>query len=224
MTSFFVTGTDTDAGKTHVSRALLLAAREEGLTCAGYKPIESGCPRANAPGHDAIALSLAAGTAPLTTYTFVPPIAPHIAASRAHVEIKIAHIRETAQGLNRDTEFFLVEGAGGFLVPLSRTSSIADLATALAFPVLLVVANRLGAINHALLSIEAARHRSLKIAAIILSEVESGAGAGLENHETIEQFGQVPVFDLPHCNTPTQMAKAATPILQTILAANSSQP
>ena len=216
MTSFFVTGTDTDAGKTYVSRALLLAAREAGLTCAGYKPIESGCPTADEPGHDAIALSIAAGTKPLTTYTFAPPIAPHIAASRAGIEIELERICTAAQELQHKTEFFLVEGAGGFLVPLSSSYSIADLATQLNFPLILVVPNRLGAINHALLSIEAAHHRNLEIAAVILSEVERGAGSGLENQKSIEQFGHVPVFDLPHCTTSTAMAKAATPILKTL--------
>ncbi len=213
MMSFFVTGTDTDAGKTHVTRALLLAARTRGLACAGYKPIESGCPRSHAPGHDATALAAAAGTAPLTTYTFVPAIAPHLAARRAAVTIDVQRICEQASQLQQASEFFLVEGAGGFLVPLSATSSTADLATELQLPLILVAANRLGTINHTLLTLEAARHRNLQIRAVILSEVIAGAGHGLENQEAIEEYGQVPVFELPHCTGDTEMAHAAQPIL-----------
>ena len=216
MMGFFVTGTDTDAGKTHVTRALLLAARNLGLTCAGYKPIESGCPNSNAPGHDASALAAAAGTAPLTTYTFGPAIAPHLAARRAAVTIDVDRICDRTRQLKVDSEIFLVEGAGGFLVPLSATSSTADLAVALKLPLILVAANRLGAINHTLLTIEAARHRNLDIRAVVLSEVTAGAGHGLENQNAIEEHGQVPVFEFAHCTGDVELAHEAAPILEAI--------
>jgi len=216
MMGFFVTGTDTDAGKTHVTRALLLAARSLGLRCAGYKPIESGCPNSNAPGHDASALAAAAGTAPLTTYTFLPAIAPHLAARQAGITIDVDHICERTSALQQASEFLLVEGAGGFLVPLSEHCSTADLAAGLQLPLLLVAADRLGAINHTLLTIEAARHRNLDIRAVILSEVTAGAGHGLENRNAIEEYGQVPVFELAHCTGDAELAHAAQPILEAL--------
>jgi dethiobiotin synthetase len=216
MMSYFVTGTDTDAGKTHVSRALLLAAKRQSLSCAGYKPIESGCPTAGSPGNDAIALSIAAGTEPITTYTFAPPIAPHIAARRAKQEIAVGRIVATTRRLQGETDFLLVEGAGGFLVPLSSTASMADLAKELQLPLLIVTADRLGAINHALLSIEAAKTRNLEIAALVLTEVYKGAGDGLENRQSIAQFGQVPVYELPHCDGDEPMADAAMHIFEAL--------
>ncbi len=217
MTAFFVTGTDTDAGKTHASCALLFAARRRQLSCAGYKPIESGCPVDGSPGHDAMALGSAAGTEPITTYTFAPPIAPHIAAQRAGKSVVLEPILTRAAELQDNTDFFLVEGAGGFLVPISGNASMATLAQELQLPIIIVAPNRLGAINHSLLTIEAARARGLSIAAVVLSAVANGAGDGLENRQSIAQVGEVPAYELPHCNTDLDMAMAAEPILNALL-------
>lgn len=199
--SFFVTGTDTNVGKTFVSCALLRTARAMGLVSIGYKPIESGCPTAEEPGLDAQALARAAGSEPHTTYMFAPPIAPHTAARQSGVQIDIARIKRRAIELRKQADFLLIEGAGGFLVPLNETQNISDLGTALHVPLILVAANKLGAINHTLLTIEAARTRKLPLAAVILTEPQPGLGDGLANLDAIRDYAGVTVFEFPHGST-----------------------
>lgn len=218
MTAFFITGTDTDAGKTHVSRALLMAARTRGLRVAGYKPIESGCPEADMPGLDAQSLGEAGGHAPITTYRFGPAISPHLAAARAGVEIDMERIVDQARKLDADHDIVLVEGAGGLLVPISETESMADLATRLALPMIIVAADRLGSMNHSLLTLEAARHRGLDVAALVLSETRLGSGRGLENAAAIRAHGHVNVHAFVHNETARDMILAGAGLLDALLA------
>lgn len=177
MKRFFVVGTDTGVGKTTVSVALLTAARHMGHTTAALKPAESGCTRGEDGTllpNDAQAL-LSASTSQrhlseVCCYRFEQPVAPGVAAADIGEPIDMSRIVSTARTIeNNQPDLFLVEGAGGLLVPLSSTHLIADLALMLTYPVLIVARAGLGTINHTLLTLEVARARGLSIAGFIFS-------------------------------------------------------
>ncbi|MDI5987118.1 dethiobiotin synthase [Halomonas sp. M4R5S39] len=162
MPAYFVTGTDTDAGKTLVTTGLLALARRRGLSTLGLKPIASGCERTADGLRNADALALQAQCAPAQPYAainpfaFAPAIAPHLAARRAGVALGLDDLVDPlrpmlalARGLT------LVEGAGGWRVPLNEDEDLAGLAGRLGLPVILVVGLKLGCLNHARLTAEA---------------------------------------------------------------------
>lgn len=156
--TLFVTGTDTGVGKTAVAVDLIHALRGRGLRVAGMKPVAAGCE----PGmlnEDVAALMAAsnvdASLSCVNPYSFTPPIAPHIAAEQAGVQIDIAIIAQAHAQLARQADYVVVEGAGGWRVPLGAQTDMADLAESLDSAVILVVGMRLGCLNHALLSAEA---------------------------------------------------------------------
>jgi dethiobiotin synthetase len=168
---YFVTATDTDAGKTFVTAALLAGAARRGLRAAGLKPVAAGAePTAEGLRNgDALTLMGAASAAfpyeQVNPLCLAPPIAPHIAAREAGITLDVAGVLAACRPLlHSDLDLLLVEGAGGWRVPLNATETLADLARALGFPVILVVAMRLGCINHALLSAEAIRADGLTLA------------------------------------------------------------
>jgi len=191
MPAFFVTGTDTEVGKTFCSAALLRAARLKGLPALGLKPIAAGCERTagGLRNEDALALIAAAETsldyAIVNPFALEPAIAPHIAAAEADVlleaETVAAHCKAhlPAEGLN------LVEGAGGWLVPLNENQSFADIASALTLPVILVVRLQLGCINHALLTAQAVQQSGLRLAGWVANEGPAGMDRQQENVETL---------------------------------------
>ena len=151
---FFVTGTDTGVGKTLIACALLHAFAAAGRSVVGMKPVAAGSEAGRWADVEALA---AASTvrAPgklVNPYAFDPAIAPHIAAGLAGVRIDIETIARAYQDLAHRADTVLVEGVGGFLVPLNERETAADLARRLALPVVLVVGMRLGCINHALLT------------------------------------------------------------------------
>lgn len=165
--AFFVTGTDTEVGKTFVSVRLLHALRRAGKTALAMKPVAAGCV-ATAEGwrnEDVEALRDAASFPVereiMNPYLFLPPISPHLAAAEAGVAIEMDVLRRRLETLKAQSGLVLVEGAGGWLSPVSDTATMADLAAALELPVLLVVGLRLGCLNHALLTFEAMRRSGL---------------------------------------------------------------
>ena len=170
MRNFFITGTDTDAGKTFVTCALLQAFAMRGLTAIPMKPIAAGT--INIDGlqvnTDVLALREAAATkaslADINPYCFSEPIAPHLAATHENVVVDMAVIRAAFDRLSEEADTVLVVGAGGFLVPLSETQSMAEIPRALSLEVILVVGMRLGVLNHALLTVEAIQARGLTLA------------------------------------------------------------
>jgi dethiobiotin synthetase len=171
-----VTGTDTGVGKTWVSCGVLRAARAAGLRVAARKPAETGCePDAQGElvGVDAVALHAAAGAdEPLDAVCPIrlpDPLAPSFAARRAGVTIDVPATVVACRSRAREVDLLLVEGAGGLLVPLAGRYAFADLAHELGARVLLVVGARLGAINHALLSLEVANARGLPVAGIVVN-------------------------------------------------------
>ncbi|MGB0712563.1 MAG: dethiobiotin synthase [Gammaproteobacteria bacterium] len=160
MTSpgFFITGTDTDVGKTVVSRALVARLVDHGLRVAALKPISAGCERTpeGLRNDDALQLMAAANVSlPYDTvnpFAYEPPIAPHIAAQRADRPMDIARCVGTLNEARSQADLCIVEGAGGWLVPINAQDTLEDLALALGLPVVLVVGIRLGCLNHAQLS------------------------------------------------------------------------
>lgn len=176
MTAIFVTGTDTGAGKTAVTRALARAARAAGLRVRVLKPIETGCERgpdgALVPA-DALSLAEAAGDgAPVTRlcpYRFALPAAPEVAAAAEGVTIELAPIADALARAAKDADLVLVEGAGGLLVPILPGLDMAGLAARFDLPVIVAARAALGTINHTLLTLEAARARELRVLGVVVS-------------------------------------------------------
>ena len=177
---FFVTGTDTGVGKTVASAGLLRAWRSQDHAVAGLKPVASGCERTAGGLRNEDALALARESSRdwpyevVNPYALEPAIAPHLAAAEAGIEVGLERIRAAFRRLQRDTEVVVVEGAGGFLVPLAPALAMPDLAVDLGLEVILVVGLRLGCLNHAFLTAEAIRHRGLGFAGWIGSQVDPG--------------------------------------------------
>ena len=214
--AYFVTGTDTEVGKTCAAAALLYAWRQRGRTVAAMKPIASGC-RNTAEGlrnADAEMLLAECSTTHsygcMNPYAFEPPIAPHIAAAEAGVTIEIDPSVRQAQQLAEGTDRFVVEGVGGWRVPLGGALTTADLAVALAYPVIVVVGIRLGCINHALLTLESIGHRELPIAGWIANEVDPECARIDDIIETIGTCCAAPLLGrIPHL-TDSSPARVAT--------------
>jgi dethiobiotin synthetase len=190
----FVTGTDTGVGKTLVSVALVRALVNHGLRVSAMKPIASGAEHTSGGLRNADALTLAEainvsvpyGT--LNPYCFEPAISPHIAAEEAKIEVDIGTIRARFDELSRGAEFVIVEGAGGWLAPISRTQSMADLVAALEIPVLLVVGLRLGCLNHAALTREAIEARGTPFAGWVANAIDPELQRPDENLATLERL------------------------------------
>lgn len=215
MNSYFVTGTDTGVGKTLVSAALLhtLAARHPRVV--GMKPVAAGTVRHGdgRASEDALALRAASTCAvppELDNPILLPdPLSPHIAAERAGVRIDIEHLVRCYRELARRADAVVVEGAGGFHVPLSDSRTGADLAQALALPVVLVVGLRLGCLNHALLTAQAIRARGLLLAGWVANHVDPAMQAPQENIAWLQRQLAAPLLaDIAHQDTPDPRAIA----------------
>lgn len=163
---FFVTGTDTGVGKTLIACALLRAFAAAGRSAVGMKPVAAGSEAGRWADVEALAAasSVRAPMTLLSPYAFEPAIAPHIAAELAGARIEIETIARAYDELSRLAEVVVVEGVGGFLVPLDARNTAADLAQRLALPVVLVVGMRLGCLNHALLTRAQIEARGLRCA------------------------------------------------------------
>lgn len=210
---FFITGTDTGVGKTLVSAALLLNARAFGLRAVGVKPVSAGCTRVNGRlvNDDALLLqrlsSVQLDYADINPVTFEPAMAPHIAAARAGVTLNAATLAAHVSRVDAEGhDVVLVEGAGGWLVPLNDQESMADLAIWLGYPVILVVAMRLGCLNHALLTAQAIQAAGLPLAGWVANSAGPAMDAFDENLRTLEQ--RLPALRL---GTVPYLGKAATP-------------
>lgn len=175
---FFVTGTNTGVGKTLISTALLATARDSGLTTVGLKPVAAGCEVTDEGLRNADALSLLAQSSLPLSYDEVNPVAlapataPHIAAAEAGRRLSAERLAGFCRGIMlQPMDLLLIEGAGGWRVPLNERETFADLAKILQLPVILVVAMELGCINHALLSAEAIQRDGLKMAGWVANQV-----------------------------------------------------
>jgi len=187
----FVTGTDTGAGKTTASAALLHALRGRGLRAVGMKPLASGCER-SAQGlrnEDALALQAASDPRPdyddVNPFALPLPVAPEFAAREAGVAVTLPPILAAHARLAARADFVLVEGVGGWLAPLTATLDHADLVRALDLPVVLVVGLRLGCLNHARLTARAIVADGLRLAGWIASEVDPGMACRDDNFDAL---------------------------------------
>jgi dethiobiotin synthetase len=196
----FVTGTDTGIGKTHASVALLRAHRAHGRRASGMKPVASGC-RATPAGlrnEDAEALIAASDPAPAyalcNPFAFEPPIAPHIAAREANIEVSLRPIGDAFREIASRTDRVVVEGVGGWLVPLSDQLMQADLVRALGLPVVLVVGLRLGCINHTLLTARAIEADGCTLAGWIANRIDPAMAFADENLATLRARLAMPLL------------------------------
>ncbi|BCJ04758.1 dethiobiotin synthase [Pseudomonas mosselii] len=203
--AYFIAGTDTDVGKTTIAAGLLHAARQLGLSTLAAKPVASGCV-VTAKGlrnSDALALidesSVKLSYEAVNPFAFEPAIAPHVAAREAGVALSVPALRDAMQQvLAQNADFTLIEGAGGWRVPLSDHANLSDLAIALKLPVILVVGVRLGCINHALLSAEAIARDGLQLAGWVANIVDPRTSRLEENLSSLAErlpapcLGRVP--------------------------------
>jgi dethiobiotin synthetase len=188
----FVTGTDTGVGKTLVSAGLIWALREHHARVIGMKPVAAGLvPHAGGwESEDVLALRAASSVAvvpELDNPVALPePLSPHLAAQRAGRSISVSLLAERFHALQASADFVVVEGAGGWLVPLNDHETLADLARVLGLPVVLVVGMRLGCLNHALLTAQAVRASGLPLAGWVANQIDPDMPCLEENQAYLE--------------------------------------
>lgn len=191
--TFFITGTDTDVGKTLVASGLLAAAQRQGMSTAGLKPVAAGCEQTESGLRNADALLLQSVTNIPLVYEQINPvalvsaIAPHIAAQQEKRNLSADRLAGFCRSSMNQAQLTLIEGAGGWRVPLNARETMADLVRLLQVPVVLVVGMRLGCINHALLSVEAIRSDGLMLAGWVANCVDADMPVLAENIETLMQ-------------------------------------
>ena len=202
---YFITGTDTEIGKTHSAVALLRHWQAQGQRVLAMKPVASGC-EILADGSwlndDVARLVAVTGQQDLdlmNPYRFLPPVSPHIAAREAGVEIALEHIVSHYQQLALQADTVLVEAAGGWLAPLGDGIYMEDMARALQLPVILVVGMRLGCINHALLTERAIQASGLTLAGWVANRVVPQQLAYADNLATLKAAIAAPLLlELPY--------------------------
>ena len=217
MKTYFVTGTDTDAGKTFSSCTLLHAAGQLGFKTLAHKPVAAGCEQTKEGLRNSDATSLMAAMNQPEEYEMVnpialePPIAPHIAAQEAGTQLSVTRSAGFARGIMMArADLLLIEGAGGWRVPLNSRETLADLAKNLKQPVILVVGMKLGCINHALLTAEAIKADGLEIAGWIANQIDPEMNRYKENLATLAHMIQAPLLaEIPHTENSDWKAAAA---------------
>lgn len=203
----FITGTDTGVGKTYIGTQLCRTLHHHGFRIQPRKPVESGCDidhNGRLQPLDASQYFSACGQSvalkQICPYRYQPAVAPDYAARLAGEELRLEELVSACQ-VNSD-EFLLVEGAGGFYSPISSDGLNADLAEELGLPVLLVAANRLGAINHTLLTAEAIQRSGLQLVAVILNDIEGkNPNDDLNNAQSLKARLNCPVIEIPPDST-----------------------
>lgn len=224
--AFFITGTDTEIGKTTIATALLFQAQQHGLSTLASKPIASGC-ELTALGlrnQDALLLqqqcSIRIPYPILNPYAFEPPIAPHIAAAQVQQRLNVQELQQAIEPvLQKQADLTLIEGAGGWHVPLNDEQRLSDLALTLNLPIIVVVGIRLGCINHALLTIESIQNSGLPIAGWVANQCQPATPAHLDNVAYLHQQIARPMLGVvPYLAQPTPALVSSyldlTPILQ----------
>ena len=199
MQRCFVTGTDTEIGKTRITVGLLEKAGQLGLKSLGIKPVASGSEMAKEGlrNEDALehqkASTYVCDYAVINPFCFAPAIAPHIVAEQENVELTVATINEALKpALSESAEFVLIEGAGGWHTPLNQTECYSDWVKSAQLPVILVVGVKLGAINHALLTQESIKNSSLRLAGWVANCGDSNMPFQKENIEYLKAHMQAP--------------------------------
>jgi dethiobiotin synthetase len=201
--SWFVTGTDTDVGKTAICCALLTLANEKGLRTAAIKPVAAGCDK-NGQNSDALALQFSMSESlrydELNPVALQAAIAPHIAAEQEGRSVHAGDLTRLCRGVMAgSSEFILIEGAGGWRVPINNSETLADVAKQLQIDVIMVVAMQLGCINHALLTAEAIKRDGLRLSAWVANQPRDRMQCHDENLQTLKRLLPAPLLgDVPY--------------------------
>lgn len=201
VNTFFVTGTDTDVGKTLITEALMQAVSDSGLRAVGYKPVASGCELIDGTlkNSDALILqeasSIALPYAMHNPYAFAPAIAPHIAAAQVNEVISLERLSDGLAELKaNDAEWIFVEGAGGWRLPINDQQYLSDWVKKERLPVILVVGVRLGCINHALLTLEAIQQDGLEVAGWVINQLYPNMSHYQANIDTLKRLIKAPLL------------------------------
>lgn len=215
--TYFIAGTDTDAGKTFIASGLLAKAKQAQLSTLGLKPVAAGCSETDQGLRNDDAMKLMTQSSVQLSYEQVnpialkPAIAPHIAAQQTRKPLSAERIVGLLRGvlMTNKAEFTLIEGAGGYRVPLNPRETLADCVKELKTPVILVVGMKLGCLNHALLTVEAIRRDGLEIAGWVANQIDPTMSAYDENIETLHAMIPAPCLGVvPHIDNNTAEAAA----------------
>ena len=201
--TFFITGTDTDAGKTFAMCCLLQAAKKQGLATAAVKPIAAGGILTNEGFKNEDALQLQKLCTLQLEYEEINPIclqqaiAPHIAAAQEQVEINASELAEHCKKvINKKADLTLIEGAGGWMVPLNQQEYIGDIVKVLNIPVILVVGMKLGCLNHALLTVNALKEEGINLHGWIANQLDPEMPVFEENIKTLQSKIAAPLLTI----------------------------
>lgn len=203
LNGYFVTGTDTEVGKTLISGALILKLREQGINAIGFKPVVAGTYQ-DATGKSLnedvetlrIASNLGSNELNLCPYVLDQPAAPHLVAARQSLKLEMSVMAEAFQNIQNQADCVVVEGAGGLLIPLNDQKDLSDFAKEIHLPIILVVGMKLGCINHALLTYEAIKARNLNIAGWIANTLYTEMPLLQENLQTLKTRMTTPFLGL----------------------------
>ncbi|MCY7294000.1 dethiobiotin synthase [Alteromonas sp. a30] len=206
MSAFFVTGTDTEVGKTYVSSLLLKMASEQGLRSAGFKPIASGCQQTakGLENEDALALQKASSIplnySEVNPFSFEPAIAPHIAAKQMQVTLSFEAIYQAYLTLkSKQADLLIVEGAGGWRLPLGDGHFLSEFVQHAQLPVILVVGMKLGCLNHAKLTEEAITRDGLQLAGWVANHIDPQMHNQADNLASLHDILDAPCLGVvPH--------------------------
>lgn len=213
---YFITGTDTEIGKTFVTAALLRAFAKQSLRTIGMKPVAAGAELVDGVWHNEDVDSLMAASNVVASQELIVPYlmqaaaAPHIVASLENVQFDLAHIVASYQQLHAMSDVVLIEGVGGFCVPLNDEVSTVDMAQALGLPVILVVGMRLGCINHALLTAQAIAASGMRLAGWVANTVDAEMRFFDENVQALKQRLTAPCLGVIPRLAPDQLDQAGT--------------
>ncbi len=205
MAGYFITGTDTDAGKTLVTLGLMYALQQRGLRVNGFKAVAAGSQMINGQrcNSDAFLLmqqgsadAMQISNQQINPYLFDPPVAPHIAAAAINRNIDMNIIESAYDYIQQLSDVVLAEGAGGWLVPLNAEYSVGDIAVRIGLPVVIVVGLKLGCINHARLTLAAVRASGCTVAGWIGSMLDEQQPYVDDNIATLKQYLQVPCLGI----------------------------
>ena len=207
-TGYFVTGTDTEVGKTLVSGALILKLRELGRNAVGFKPVVAGTYQGQNGEYineDIETLQVASNlprTQSICPFVLDTPAAPHIVAKANGIELNVNKLLKSFTSIQNENDFVVVEGAGGLIVPLNDHESLADFAQKIDLPIIVVVGMKLGCLNHALLTIEAIKTRKMKIAGWVANALAQEMSLLNENIQSLQDridapfLGMIPTLPL----------------------------
>ena len=204
---FFITGTDTDVGKTVIALGVIENLKGKGLRVTGFKPVSAGCTQTDdgLVNEDALRLQQASSVkfpyGTINPYAFEPAMAPHIAAEQTGIQIQINKINDAYKHIALKNDFVITEGAGGWLVPINDSETMADVALSLGLPILLVVGIRLGCLNHALMSVDCIKSSGCKLAGWIANQLTNDTDINSRNIKTLNEKIDAPLLaTIPYQN------------------------